>query len=159
MTPGSCECGCGLQVRGRFARGHGTRTRNVPACGYAAADRGYETPCWVWGLSCNTSGYAHGRVDGKLRLIHVTMWIAENGPVPVGLELDHLCEVRRCVNPAHLQPVTRTENVRRSGVTRLTSADIDHIRSSPDTGVRLAEELGVSAQAISHVRTRRTWTT
>jgi hypothetical protein len=87
------------------------------------------------------------------------MWIAENGPVPVGLELDHLCEVRRCVNPAHLQPVTRTENVRRSGVTRLTSADIDHIRSSPDTGVRLAEELGVSAQAISHVRTRRTWTT
>ncbi len=37
-----------------------------------------------------------------------------NGPVPNGLELDHLCRVRRCVNPSHLEAVTRLENIRRS---------------------------------------------
>jgi hypothetical protein len=40
------------------------------------------------------------------------------GPVPQGLELDHLCRVRGCVNPAHLEPVTMRENARRGAVAR-----------------------------------------
>jgi hypothetical protein len=40
------------------------------------------------------------------------------GTVPDGLELDHLCENKACVNPGHLEPVTRSENVRRGWPTR-----------------------------------------
>jgi hypothetical protein len=36
------------------------------------------------------------------------------GPIPIGLDLDHLCRTRECVNPNHLEPVTRKENIRRS---------------------------------------------
>jgi len=40
------------------------------------------------------------------------------GPIPEGLDLDHLCRNKTCVNPAHLEPVTRAENVRRAHIAR-----------------------------------------
>jgi hypothetical protein len=69
-------------------------------------------PCWLWTASLDGQGY--GRFsDGKRRGAHVVAWEAECGPVPDGLELDHLCRVRRCVRVSHLEPVTGGENVRR----------------------------------------------
>lgn len=40
------------------------------------------------------------------------LWV---GPIPEGMELDHRCKVRACINPAHLEPVTHAENMRRLG--------------------------------------------
>lgn len=69
--------------------------------------------CWLWTGSIHaTSGYgqvwsqAIGRVDRAHRLVYQTLI----GPIPEGLELDHLCRTRSCVNPAHLEPVTSLTN-------------------------------------------------
>jgi hypothetical protein len=69
--------------------------------------------CWLWTASRDWGGYARLGVNGKASKAH--RWAYEHfvGPIPPGLELDHLCRVRHCVNPAHLEPVTRRENVRR----------------------------------------------
>lgn len=69
-------------------------------------------PCWVW-TAALVDGYAVFHVGEKLRAAHQLTFEEERGPVPEGLELDHLCRVRRCVNPAHLDPVTHAVNLGR----------------------------------------------
>jgi hypothetical protein len=73
-----------------------------------------ENGCWVWQLALDRHGY--GRVRRSGRSIGAHRWLYEQlvGLVPNGLELDHLCRNKRCVNPAHLEPVTHRENMRRS---------------------------------------------
>ena len=72
--------------------------------------------CLKWTGCPTTSNYGAFWVGHKLHPAH--RWIYEQfvGPVPPGLQLDHLCRVRLCVNPLHLEPVTRKENVRRSPI-------------------------------------------
>jgi hypothetical protein len=75
-----------------------------------------NTGCWLWLGTTFPLGYANVRFGGKSRLAHRVMYELVNGPIPDGLQLDHLCRVRSCINPAHLQPVTARENTRRSPV-------------------------------------------
>ena len=73
--------------------------------------------CWLWVGGTSDTGYGSFgcKVDGERVSMnaHRFSWELEHGPVPSGLELDHLCRVRRCVKPAHLEPVTHRENVLR----------------------------------------------
>lgn len=73
--------------------------------------------CWIWTGYLRDDGYAPicVRTEGRPRTrpAHVLAWELVNGPVPKGLELDHLCRNHACCNPAHLEPVTRRENVLR----------------------------------------------
>lgn len=66
--------------------------------------------CILWQGYIGPDGY--GRL-GNSRYAHVVAWEAVNGPVPEGLELDHKCRVRRCINADHLEPVTHAENMAR----------------------------------------------
>ena len=80
--------------------------------------------CWLWGGRLNNHGYGvmYPGAQGGSTLAHRISFEVHRGPVPRGLELDHLCRVRCCVNPAHLEPVTRSTNVRRGlGPSRQTS--------------------------------------
>lgn len=69
--------------------------------------------CWAWHGAVNTHGYAQVRVNGKKKVAHVVSYELKCGPLPAGLQIDHLCRVRCCVNPDHLEAVTPSVNVRR----------------------------------------------
>lgn len=74
--------------------------------------------CWLFAGSVNNRGY--GTIRG--RAAH--RWFYEHfiAPIPVGLQIDHLCRVRLCVNPGHLEPVTPSQNVTRSVLARLDTS-------------------------------------
>lgn len=69
--------------------------------------------CWLWTGPPRPDGYGQTWDGERVWLSHRYAWFLVNGPVPKGLELDHLCRVRACVNPAHLEPVTHRENILR----------------------------------------------
>lgn len=77
--------------------------------------------CWLWEGAVNTSGYGKMTIkrDGRWRTMgaHRVSYETRVGAVPAGLQLDHLCRVRLCINPAHLEPVTCLENQMRSPLT------------------------------------------
>lgn len=72
-----------------------------------------KSTCTVWVGSCNSLGYGLITLDGKPQLAHRIAYESAYGPIPDGLVIDHLCRVRNCVNPAHLEAVTQKENGRR----------------------------------------------
>lgn len=76
------------------------------------------------------------------------------GPIPPGLQIDHLCRNKICVNPAHLEPVTHRENLMRGKGAKLTDEQIVEIRNAP-SDVRtktLAAQYGISESQMSRVR-------
>lgn len=72
-----------------------------------------STGCWLWTAKLNRDGYGHFRLDGRRPGAHRVAYELFVGAIPEGLEIDHLCRVRHCVNPAHLEPVTHGVNVAR----------------------------------------------
>lgn len=73
-----------------------------------------ENGCWRWQRSLNANGY--GRIGFYARgpqYAHRVSYETFVGPIPEGLAIDHLCRVRDCVNPEHLEPVTNRENLLR----------------------------------------------
>ncbi|MDE2097003.1 MAG: HNH endonuclease [Patescibacteria group bacterium] len=79
----------------------------------AKIERIPESGCWLWTAALQSNGYGYTRDSSGMRLAHRAVYTALRGPIPAGLDLDHLCRVRCCVNPAHLEPVTRQVNLLR----------------------------------------------
>lgn len=72
-----------------------------------------ESGCWLWTASEERTGYGMVWWNGTRRMAHRVVWELLNGAIPVGLTLDHLCRVRQCVNPAHLESVDIRTNILR----------------------------------------------
>lgn len=68
--------------------------------------------CWEW-LASRSDGYGRVTWQGRQRPAHRVVYELLVGPIPAGLQIDHLCRNRGCVNPAHLEPVTQRENLMR----------------------------------------------
>jgi hypothetical protein len=84
-------------------------------------------PCWLWTGTITGTGYGkfHMQDQGKMRQLpaHRLTYQALRGPIPEGLDLDHLCRVRKCVNPWHAEAVSRRINVLRGvGLTAQNAA-------------------------------------
>lgn len=77
------------------------------------------TPCIPYSGRLNTDGYGYsGTVICGERLAHRIAYAEAMGPIPAGLTIDHLCRNRACINPGHLEAVTRTENTLRANAAR-----------------------------------------
>ncbi|WNM69762.1 HNH endonuclease [Gordonia phage Crater] len=70
--------------------------------------------CWVWtGARDKQSGYGRILIDRSCKYVHRVVYETLVGEIPTGLHVDHLCRVRECCNPAHLEPVTPKVNCER----------------------------------------------
>ena len=126
-----------------------------------------KTGCWLWLGSISHEGYPTGiNWLGHSALAHRTFYRRYRGEIPHGTQLDHLCRMRRCVNPDHLEPVSPTENARRSAATKLTAQQVFEIRSllplgrkprSKPTPSDLVARFGVSRRTIASIAAGHTW--
>lgn len=146
MDHGLCQCGCGGRtkiaprthnsrgwVKGEpqpYLRGHAAWKDSGPQWieGPGPEHRPDLGPCWIWQRSFNNENYPIGSFArfgyvGQ-QLAYRVLYVQAMGPIPDGLELDHLCRVPACVRPSHMEPVTGRVNILRQPRTKLTDDDV-----------------------------------
>lgn len=156
MIEDACECGCGEAVREgrRFVNaGHSQRRTAQPI------QIDPSTGCWLWQWCISSDGYGRIKRDGKVIGAHRHYYAERYGPIPEDRELDHLCRVRNCVNPDHLEVVTDAENTHRGARAKLTPQAVRAIRTLHGiaTARSVADEYGVSRTTIYDIWHGRKW--
>jgi len=94
--------------------------------------------CWIWIAARDSKGYGGFHVGGSRkgrRWVRAHRWAyaAAKGEPPAGLDLDHLCRNRACVNPEHLEPVTRSVNLQRGASGSKTQCNYGHVFTPENT--------------------------
>jgi hypothetical protein len=144
-----------LATRKRFA----ANIRKDPATG-----------CWLWGGNL-WNGYGAFSVNGRNYRVHRLMWELVSGPIPKGLEIHHKCNTRNCVNPRHLEILSRREHAQadakhgafrgeNNGNHKLTETEVYFARILHDLGEtvdEIAERFSVSRRMIHYILSERYW--
>lgn len=118
-----------------------SHTKDAPASETAT---NLDTPCIPWEGRNNGNGYGRITVGGRQLMAHRYLWEQKNGKVPDGMQLDHLCRNRSCVNLSHLEVVTCKINVLRGvGPTAQNARKTHCVNGHPFNGENLAVYKGV----------------
>jgi hypothetical protein len=145
-----CECGCGLPTRietrarrkegyargqaKRFMKGHNTRMPERERL-FSKVEK-TEDGCWAWTGTRSWNGYGTLKFRGRWTNAHRAAYLLERGSIPDGLQIDHLCRNRACVNVAHMEAVTQRENILRGVSPAARQAHQTHCKA----GHRLPED-------------------
>ncbi|WP_196807602.1 HNH endonuclease [Candidatus Solirubrobacter pratensis] len=129
--------------------GHNARLQTPPY--WVDPNRG----CWLWQRALSEGRYGIMHVPGEgLRMAHRVFYEEHVGPIPAGEEITWTCGNRSCINPAHLEAVSRRIVVRRGRATKLSAEDIRTVRVLWRDGMTdetLARHFGVSTTRIRQV--------
>jgi HNH endonuclease len=129
--------------------------------------------CWLWTGLVRPDGYGAVRFEGREQGAHRVAWKLFRGKIGPGVVVCHKCDVRACVNPAHLFLGTPAENARdmrskgrhrqgeKHGSAKLTVAQVRRIKAMLREDrmymSEIAREFGVSVTAVRAIKIRRTW--
>lgn len=126
---------------------------------YVVEDRNYKSPCWIWRLKISRFGYGCIRYAGKDTHAHIFYYRAYRGDFPSRIdgqrtEVDHLCRVRECVNPDHLEPVAQKVNIRRGNVCHLKLEQVATIApryAAGESQSQIAKSLGIGQVQVGRI--------
>lgn len=109
--------------------------------------------CWIW-TGETSKGYGRCVYQNKHTGAHRAVYEILVGDIPKGLELDHLCRNRTCVNPKHLEPVTHLENIRRANIHRkiATQCKNGHPRTEDNLVKKKYEGYGIVCRICKNAR-------
>jgi hypothetical protein len=116
-----------------------------------------ETGCLLWQGGKISQGYGEIALNGRKQLAHRIAYEGAKGPIPEGLQIDHLCRRRNCVNPDHLEPVTQAENLKRARQTHCKRGHAltdDNVYVSPKLKLRQCRKCNAIRRAASLERRR-----
>jgi hypothetical protein len=120
--------------------------------------------CWRWNGYVNPTTGRAGQVSfggGRLGSAYQRYYERAKGPIPAGLQIDHLCRNPRCVNPDHLEAVTSAVNTRRGAAAKLDEVDVFIIRASVLAGGEsrhaVGKRFGLSRAYVGMICSRQRW--
>lgn len=128
-----------------------------------------ESGCWVWTGTTGNKGYGQLWEAGRMIRAHRFAFETAFGPIPAGMYVCHRCDVRACVNPAHLFLGTNDENMadmvskgrqargERNGQSKLTEQKALAIRADPRPYPQIADAFGISQTQISCIKSNKSW--
>jgi HNH endonuclease len=124
---------------------------NYPELAALLLSNSRELPsgCWEWIKTLKPDGYGCLHYRRRSQHAHRLSYLAFTGDIEPGLEIDHLCRYRACINPDHLEKVTREENVRRARKT--------HCKRGHEYALHRASDGSGECMICKHLRGVRQW--
>jgi hypothetical protein len=111
------------------AKGH-LPTLSTPLDRFHSFVQKSPSGCWLWTGADDGYGYGRINVDGAMVKAHRFAYEAFVAPIPAGVQIDHICRIRACVNPAHLRLATSAQNAQNRTANSTSSTGIRGVRRS-----------------------------